>query len=113
MWPRRYTLNGWYILMEKDGHLGSHIHPEGWLSGTIYLKLPSGEAGEGCIEVSLHGNDYPILDSEFPKKVYQVKEGDLIMFPSSLFHRTIPFYSDEKRLCIAFDLVPVAIHADN
>ena len=28
------------------------------------------------------------------------------LFPSSLFHRTIPFRSDEERLCIAFDLLP-------
>ncbi|MFM8391730.1 MAG: putative 2OG-Fe(II) oxygenase, partial [Methylophilaceae bacterium] len=27
-------------------------------------------------------------------------------FPSSLFHRTIPFSSDEERICIAFDLRP-------
>ncbi|MGE4658135.1 MAG: putative 2OG-Fe(II) oxygenase [Gammaproteobacteria bacterium] len=33
-------------------------------------------------------------------------EGDLLMFPSSLFHRTMPFYSDETRLSVSFDLMP-------
>ena len=33
-------------------------------------------------------------------------KGDLVLFPSSLFHRTIPFDSKEERLCIAFDIVP-------
>jgi Putative 2OG-Fe(II) oxygenase len=29
-----------------------------------------------------------------------------VLFPSSLFHRTIPFNSDEERICVAFDLKP-------
>ena len=107
MWPRKYTLKGWYILMEKGGHLKSHNHPEGWLSGVLYLKMPPTNSDEGYIEFSLHKQDFPILDADYPKKLYKVKEGDLVMFPSSLFHRTIPFYSDEERLCIAFDLIPV------
>ena len=104
MWPREYTLKGWYILMEKGGHLAPHNHPRGWLSGVIYLKMPAREANEGSIEFSLHGNNFPVLDSEYPKKLYRVMEGDLVMFPSSLFHRTMPFYSDETRLSISFDL---------
>jgi hypothetical protein len=32
--------------------------------------------------------------------------GDIVFFPSSLFHRTIPFESDEERICIAFDVKP-------
>jgi hypothetical protein len=35
--------------------------------------------------------------------------GDIVLFPSSLYHRTIPFNSDEERVCIAFDLKPAAI----
>ena len=104
MWSRKYTLKGWYILMEKGGHLAPHNHTLGWLSGVIYLKMPAREANEGSIEFSLHGNNFPVLDSEYPKKLYRVMEGDLVMFPSSLFHRTMPFYSDETRLCISFDL---------
>jgi uncharacterized protein (TIGR02466 family) len=113
MWPREYTLKGWYILMDKGGHLETHNHPTGWLSGVIYLKMPTREADEGYIEFGLHGNNFPILNSEYPRELYQVKEGDLVMFPSSLFHRTIPFHSDEKRLCISFDLIPVETDAEN
>ena len=60
----------------------------------------------GCIEFSLYKKDFPILSPDYPRELYKVKEGDLVLFPSSLFHRTIPFYSDEERLCIAFDLIP-------
>ncbi len=77
------------------------------VSGVIYLKVPEKEGNDGSIEFSLHGKELPILDPGYPKKMYRVSEGDIIMFPSSLFHRTTPFYSDSKRLCIAFDMVPV------
>ena len=104
--PQEYTLKGWYILMEQGGHLKPHNHPTGWLSGVLYLVVPERKADEGNIEFGLHGNNFPVLDAGYPKEVYQVEEGGLILFPSSLFHRTIPFQSDSKRLCIAFDLSP-------
>ena len=107
MWLRKYTLKGWYILMEKGGHLKPHNHSAGWLSGVLYLMMPARKADEGYIEFGLHGNNFPVLDAGYPKEVYQVKEGDLVLFPSSLFHRTIPFHSDVKRLCISFDLNPL------
>jgi len=31
---------------------------------------------------------------------------DIVLFPSSLFHRTIPFNSNEERQVVAFDLMP-------
>ena len=34
------------------------------------------------------------------------KEGDLILFPSSLFHKTLPFSSNQERHVIAFDIIP-------
>ncbi|WP_414673858.1 putative 2OG-Fe(II) oxygenase, partial [Methylophaga sp. UBA3595] len=42
----------------------------------------------------------------FPSKTIAPEVGDIVMFPSSVFHRTIPFNSDEERICIAFDLKP-------
>jgi len=32
--------------------------------------------------------------------------GDIVLFPSSLFHRTIPFSAAQDRICIAFDVAP-------
>jgi hypothetical protein len=32
--------------------------------------------------------------------------GDIIFFPSSLHHKTIPFSSDGERIIISFDLKP-------
>ena len=81
--------------------------PNKLLSGVVYLKTVAPlENNEGAIELSLHGYDLPILDESYPKKVHQPNVGDIVLFPSSLFHRTIPFTTDGERCVIAFDLVP-------
>jgi hypothetical protein len=95
--------------MQSGGHLSSHIHEEGWVSGAVYLAIPkdSGPGGqEGAIELSSDGDEYPRLHDEFEKKVILPNVGDVIFFPSSVFHRTIPFSSNEERICIAFDVKP-------
>jgi len=104
-WPSKYTLPAWQVILKKQGHQSRHIHPSGWLSGVIYLKVvPSFKKNEGAIEFSLNGNKY--YDAESPKVVHLPKTGDIVLFPSSLHHRTIPFSSDTDRISIAFDLAP-------
>ena len=104
-WPSKYDLNVWHVILKKQGHQNSHIHPNGWLSGVIYLKVvPSFKKNEGAIEFSLNGDRY--YDTKSPKVVYPPKAGDIVLFPSSLHHRTIPFSTDTDRISIAFDLVP-------
>jgi hypothetical protein len=74
----------------------------------MYLSLPTQKKHEheGSIEVSTHGDEYPKKHDNFSTQALAPEVGDFIMFPSSLFHRTIPFSSDEERICIAFDLKP-------
>ena len=107
--PKTVDFNSsWYVKMQSGGHLDSHIHEEGWVSGSVYLSIPKEkkEENEGAIELSLHGDNYPKKHSDFPTKTYPVKVGDIVFFPSSVFHRTIPFSSKEERICIAFDVRP-------
>ena len=100
--------SSWYVKMNTGGHLTSHIHETGWLSGVLYLAIPPREAGstEGCIEFSTHGDNYPQRHANFPAIIKEPQVGDIILFPSSLFHRTIPFNSSSDRICIAFDIKP-------
>ena len=100
--------SSWYVKMSSGGHLTSHIHETGWLSGVLYLAIPPREADstEGCIEFSMHGDNYPQRHDNFPAMVKQPAVGDIILFPSSLFHRTIPFNSSSERICVAFDIKP-------
>ncbi|PHS31200.1 MAG: hypothetical protein COA95_07090 [Methylophaga sp.] len=103
--------SSWYVRMKQGGHLNSHMHEEGWISGAMYLALPTDKKHEheGSIEVSTHGDEYPKKHDNFSTKTIAPEVGDFVMFPSSLFHRTVPFSSDEERICIAFDLKPAPI----
>jgi predicted 2-oxoglutarate/Fe(II)-dependent dioxygenase YbiX len=75
----------------------------------VYLQLPDkcGEH-EGSFEYGTDGDDYPRLHDDFPSQIVDQAVGDLVLFPSSLFHRTIPFRSDQERVCVAFDIKPRA-----
>jgi tetratricopeptide (TPR) repeat protein len=106
-WPDEIKFAAWYVRLLKGGHQGSHIHPKGWVSGVLYLKtIVDPVANEGAIKFGLHGYDYPISDKELPSKVYQPVDGDLVLFPSSLFHETIPVRQSVERCVVAFDLLP-------
>ena len=107
LFPKTLTLSGWFIRLIKGGHQTEHIHSGAWLSGIFYLQMPKcTDQEEGSIELGLWGYDYPILNKGYPKNRFYPKNGSIILFPSSLFHRTIPFHSDEERMSIAFDLRP-------
>ncbi len=104
-WPSIKNVFGWYNILNKQGYQEAHIHPAGWLSGVIYLKVvPPLNKDEGAIELSLNGTNFSNLNS--PQLTFQPKLGDIILFPSSLYHRTIPFSTDTDRIVIAFDLKP-------
>jgi uncharacterized protein (TIGR02466 family) len=102
--------SSWYVKMQQGGHLSAHIHEIGWVSGAVYLAMPPENGLEGAFEYGTHGDEYPILPpkttANFPVAQIMPKVGDIVLFPSSLFHRTIPFSSNEARICIAFDLKP-------
>jgi hypothetical protein len=106
-WPKKYTIYGWLIIMNEGGNLSSHIHKEGWLSSSIYLKRPKKvNKNDGDIKFSLHGGNYVSDSKEFPEKIINIDQGDMVMFPSSIFHSTIPFDLNEQRITLAFDILP-------
>jgi tetratricopeptide (TPR) repeat protein len=104
-WPSKKNLIGWHVILKKKGYQAPHTHRAGWLSGVIYLKVvPPLEKNEGAIEFNLSGDSYSDINS--PKLIFEPKLGDIVFFPSSLFHRTIPFTTDADRITVSFDLVP-------
>lgn len=106
-WPESYALEGWLVAMHREGFLRSHIHESGWISGTLYVNVPKElEKDQGCISFSTHGGVYPGDQKDFPEKIVGVERGMINLFPSSLFHHTIPFESKEERISLAFDVVP-------
>ena len=104
-WPVKKNITGWHIVLKEDGYHNSHIHPDGWLSGVIYLKVvPTLNENEGAIKFDLAIPDHQNLN--LPMKIYNPQIGDIVFFPSSLYHGTIPFSTDTERIIVSFDLKP-------
>jgi Tfp pilus assembly protein PilF len=107
--PARWRLASWAVVLEAQGHQGPHFHPDGYVSGVYYARLPAvvkaGAGDAGCIEFGrtadhIGGTREPFIE------VLRPEEGLMLLFPSYLYHRTIPFEGAEPRICIAFDAVP-------
>lgn len=95
--------------MSTGGHQEPHIHHTAWLSGVYYARLPESVRPDdpmrsGWIEFGQPPPRYP-CECEYPLESICPREGMLVLFPSYLFHRTIPFPSDEIRISFAFDVI--------
>jgi tetratricopeptide (TPR) repeat protein len=106
-WPDHSFMEGWVVFLKNQGFQDSHNHLSGWLSGVIYLKVPEASSNDsGSIKFSLHGYNYPLKQKSIPSNTLEPITGSIILFPSSLYHSTVPFISDDERISLAFDLLP-------
>jgi uncharacterized protein (TIGR02466 family) len=102
-------LSLWGTILKAGGHQEPHIHQTAWLSGVYYARLPekihcNDPSRSGWIEFGQPPARYP-CKAEYPLECLCPREGMLVMFPSHLFHRTIPLRGDETRISFAFDLI--------
>lgn len=109
--PRRTRIGCWANIMDRGGFHDVHFHPPGWLSGVYYPQVPPGvgdgvSGHEGWIEF---GRAYYMLRSrdEPPVRRLMPQPGMIVLFPSYLGHRTIPFAEQDYRISVAFDIMPV------
>jgi tetratricopeptide (TPR) repeat protein len=108
--PRRTRTGCWANIMDRGGFHDVHFHPPGWLSGVYYPQVPPGvgdgvSGHEGWIEF---GRAYYMLQSEDepPVRLLKPEPGLIVLFPSYLGHRTIPFAEQDYRISVAFDVMP-------
>ena len=107
-WPKDVDLYGWIIDLKKGGSLNSHMHKLGWLSGSLYLKLEKQQgSSQGNIIFDLNGGNYPTESKLYPSIEFNIEKGDIVLFPSSIFHKTVPFESENNRITLAFDIKPI------
>jgi hypothetical protein len=95
------------VKLEPEGFHADHIHPDGWLSSAFYVELPKAIENarrEGWIKFG-----QPALPTRPPLEAehfVRPAPGKLVLFPSYMWHGTVPFSGDETRLTMAFDVVP-------
>ena len=101
--------DAWSVLLQPGGFHQDHFHPRGWLSSAFYVEVPDQALAKGGQEGWLRFGQPPIaLDPPLaPGKAVQPKPGRLVLFPSYMWHGTVPFTTDERRMTLAFDAVPV------
>ena len=101
--------NTWSVLLRPGGFHKDHFHPDGWLSSAFYLETPDQALDTGAHEGWLRFGQPPIqLTPPLPAlRHVRPQPGRLVLFPSYMWHGTVPFHTDERRLTLAFDAVPV------
>ncbi len=100
--PIRFE-GSWSVRLAAQGFHSVHTHTRGWISSALYIALPDamGPAPAGWIEF---GKSPPELDLGLTAYTQaEPKRGRLVLFPSTLWHGTVPF-DDGERLTIAFDV---------
>jgi tetratricopeptide (TPR) repeat protein len=100
-----YVEGSWSVrlLGEQQGHNVPHNHPAGWLSTAFYIALPDdlGEAPAGHIAFGTPPEELGLNLEAYKTITPQV--GRSAVFPSYLWHSTMPFAKGE-RLTLALDV---------
>lgn len=98
----------WSVRLRPGGFHVDHVHPQGWISSACYILTPqaigSGEDRAGWLRFGQPSlPTRPALEAEH---FVRPEPGLLALFPSYMWHGTVPFGGDEPRMTVAFDLVP-------
>jgi hypothetical protein len=95
----------WSVRLQAAGFHVSHTHPLGWISSALYVALPTtaqlGAAPAGWIAFGTPPSELELALQPF--RQIEPKVGRLVLFPSTMWHSTVPF-ADGERLVVAFDV---------
>jgi uncharacterized protein (TIGR02466 family) len=95
-------------LLDRGFHL-NHVHTQGWVSSAYYVAVPQLcrdlRQRQGWLKFGEPTADF---GDRFPaRRFVQPAPGRLVLFPSYLWHGTVPFESAQTRITIAFDVAPL------
>ncbi len=101
----------WSVRLRRAGYHTMHMHPMGWISSAYYVQVPPEIAASDVAGGGLKFGEPDIDIGEQGKARLRIQPavGRLVLFPSYMWHGTVPFDSDLPRTTVAFDVVPVAI----
>ena len=107
-----FRLEAWGVKLQREGHQEPHIHRDGWLSGVYYVSLgeivrDDDPAHEGWIEFGRAPERLMGIGRAPITHLVRPREGTFVIFPSYLWHRTLPFSQAGERFSFAFDVIPL------
>jgi tetratricopeptide (TPR) repeat protein len=98
----------WSSRLHDCGFHTNHVHPKGWISSAYYIASPDAAADASAREGWIQFGE-PNFDARIRNPVRRTEQpvpGKLVLFPSYMWHGTLPFHSKQSRTTIAFDVVP-------
>jgi tetratricopeptide (TPR) repeat protein len=100
--PVRFA-GSWSVRLPGAGFHSNHIHPAGWLSSAFYVSLPDAMGADQAGWLKLGEPQAELGIDLAPFRTIEPKPGRLVLFPSTMWHGTIPF-AEGERLTVAFDV---------
>ena len=106
----------WSVRLKDQGYHTQHIHPMGWLSSAYYVDLPTemeANGAESAVEdhsgwIKFGEPNLAVTPNLAAQHIVKPKVGTLLLFPSYMWHGTIPFKSEQTRTSVVFDAIPVS-----
>ena len=101
----------WLNKMKPQEYMERHHHPNSYLSGVFYIRCLSPDS------IDFNNRRWRVQNMQFPTKKatawnienvgYNIKEGDLILFPSNMSHSVnLNETKDRERISIGFNTFP-------
>lgn len=103
-----HVVGAWSVRLSPGGFHVDHIHPQGWISSACYIEVPAAIDDRGDHAGWLRFGAPPIPTRPGLEAQHYVRPelGRLALFPSYMWHGTVPFGGDQPRMTIAFDVAP-------
>lgn len=111
-----FFAHSWYHLTRKGGYTAQHNHPMASWSG-VYCVDPGDVVSEKKNNGTLrflesrlsaamyldHGNAHWREPFNFGDLAFELKAGQLLLFPSYLMHEVAPYHGERERITVAFN----------
>nr|WP_255691808.1 putative 2OG-Fe(II) oxygenase [Luteimonas sp. XNQY3] len=105
-----HFVGSWSVRLKAAGRHSNHLHPKGWASSAFYVALPGSVLEpESASHAGWLQLGQPLEDLGLdlpPHRLIRPKPGHLALFPSYMWHGTVPFHTHDSRLTVAFDMQP-------
>jgi tetratricopeptide (TPR) repeat protein len=102
-----YRISGsWSVQLRPGGFHTNHVHPRGWLSSAYYVELPEVTNAQERAGWLKFGEPGIRIEGCGAEHFVRPAPGMLVLFPSYLWHGTVPFGTGDRRLTAAFDVLP-------
>jgi uncharacterized protein (TIGR02466 family) len=110
--PAKVRLYHGFTVLRRDGANGEHMHPLGYVSSVYYVQVPEivATAPDDRGSLTLGGCSQYTAGYEPCWGTRQIKpvEGSLVIFPSHVFHDVVPSRTNDPRISVAADMMPVS-----